>query len=234
MPTIRLFSTLAVRLALDAGVIDDFTRAGGVEVETVFDPTNVLLQRIAAGDRPDVMIGVRSQLDGLANDGVLDASSLVDIARVGVGLAAEPGSGELPDISTVDELKSALLGARSVAYSRTGASGVYFASLIAALGIREEIDARATVIEKGFTAEAVLDGRADLAVQQLSELRFVPQARLVGPLPEAAQHYTVFAAAAGSDAKDREAADSLVAHLGAAKSVERYLEAGLEAPGPTR
>ncbi|MCD0445425.1 substrate-binding domain-containing protein [Glycomyces sp. A-F 0318] len=227
--TIRLFSTLAVRLALDEGVVDGFTRATGHAVETVYDPTNVLLERIAGGDLPDVMIGVRSQLDGLAGDGVLAGPSLTDIARVGVGIAAAPGAGPLPDLSTVDSLKAALLGARSVAYSRTGASGVYFASLLGQLGIAAAVNARATVVEKGFTAQALLDGRADLAVQQLSELRFVPEARLAGLLPDAVQHYTVFAAGVGARAREREAAQGLVEHLAAPDAVGRYLAAGLEA-----
>lgn len=229
MSTIRLFSTLAVRLALDDGVLDGFAAASGHAIETVYDPTNVLLRRIQERDLPDVMIGVSAQLYGLVEEGVLEGSSHTDIARVGVGIAAPPGEGALPDISTVDALSAALLGARSVAYSRTGASGVYFASLLARLGIADAVDARATVVEKGFTAEAVTDGRADLAVQQLSELRFVPQARLVGPLPDAAQHYTVFAAATGTGAREPEAARALVDHLASAGSVERYRAAGLEA-----
>ncbi|MFB9659791.1 substrate-binding domain-containing protein [Glycomyces mayteni] len=222
---IRLFSTLAVRLALDAGVLDDFTAATGHEVATVYDPTNVLLRRIEDRDLPDVMIGVGGQLAELVAAGVLDEAA--EIAKVGVGVAAPPGGGDLPDISTVDALKAALVAARSVAYSRTGASGVYFASLLGDLGIADRVNARATVVEKGFVAETLLDGRADLAVQQLSELRFVPQARLVGPLPEAAQHYTVFAAATGAGAG--EAARALVAHLASPAALARYRDAGLEA-----
>jgi len=231
MSTIRLFSTLAVRLALDAGVLDDFTAATGHAIATIYDPTNVLLQRIEDGDLPDVMIGVGSQLRDLAEAGVLDGSSLADIARVGVGIAAPPGAGTLPSIATVEHLRAALLGARSVAYSRTGASGVYFASLLAELGIADAVDDRATVVEKGFTAAAVIDGRADLAVQQLSELRFVPEARLVGPLPDAAQHYTVFAAATGTALRDRAASRALVDHLASSEARERYRAAGLEAIG---
>lgn len=224
MKPVRLFSTLAVRLALDAGVLADFTADTGHEVEAVYDPTNVLLQRIEHRDHPDVMIGVGHQLAELVAAGVLDEA--VEIARVGVGVAAPPGEGELPDISTVESLKAALVAARSVAYSQTGASGVYFASLIADLGIADRVNARATVVEKGFVAETLLDGRADLAVQQLSELRFVPEARLVGPLPEAAQHYTVFAAATGAGAD--EAARALVAHLASPAAVARYRDTGLE------
>jgi hypothetical protein len=37
----------------------------------------------------------------------------------------------------------------------------------------EAINARATIIEKGLVAEALLTGAADIAVQQLSELATV-------------------------------------------------------------
>nr|WP_172652691.1 hypothetical protein [Rhodococcus opacus] len=37
-----------------------------------------------------------------------------------------------------------------------------------------------------------------MAIQQLSELRFIPKVQIVGPLPESVQHYTEFAAALGT------------------------------------
>ena len=97
-----------------------------------------------------------------------------------------------PAVGSVTELVRALTGARSVAYSRTGASGIYFARLLRELGIGDEVDTRATVVERGFTAEALLDGRAALAVQQISELHTVGGVDVVGPLPEPVQHYTEF------------------------------------------
>ena len=66
-----------------------------------------------------------------------------------------------------------MLGARSVAYSRLGASGILFAKLIERLGIASEINARAVIIPQGFTAEKLVTGEADLAVQQISELKQV-------------------------------------------------------------
>lgn len=228
MPTITLFSTLAVRKALDEGILAGFTDATGIRVDPTFDPTNVLLDHIEAGARPDVMIGVTAQLDPLGAAGVVDLSTRVPIATVGVGVAASPDV-RVPDISSVDALVSALLAARSVAYSRTGASGVYFAALLDRLGIADEVNARATVVEKGFTALAVIDGRADLAIQQLSELVFVPEAVLVGPLPDAVQHHTEFAAvvgAAGAGAAGAGAPaprDSRLEALAAGAAFVRYL-----------
>jgi molybdate transport system substrate-binding protein len=188
---ISLFSALSVRKALDDLPLDQF------DVEITFDPTSVLVNRITAGVRPDVLIAMTESFPAL--EASIDLSSRVALAKTGVGVAVARGQ-DAPDISTVEALRTALTEARSVAYSRTGASGIYFAKLIEDLGVAAEVNARATVIEKGFTAHAVVDGRADLAVQQMSELKFVPEAQVVGPLPETVQHHNELSIALGIDA----------------------------------
>ncbi|MER7350612.1 class II aldolase/adducin family protein [Streptomyces aurantiacus] len=226
---VALFSALAIKKALDDVVLEAFTSTTGIGVEGVYEPTNVLLEQIAGGARPDVMVGVTGGLEKLAASGVLDASSLRPLARVGIGVAVPPGAPAV-DLSSTRALVRALTSARSVAYSRTGASGVAFAALLERLGIAEEVNSRATVVEKGFTALAVTDGRADLAVQQLSELRFVPEARVVGPFPEEVQHYTDLSVALGAHAARDPEATALLRHLTAAPAREAYRVAGLEDP----
>ena len=49
---------------------------------------------------------------------------------------------------------------------------IFFAGLIERLGIAAEINARATIVEAGTTADGLVDGRGDLAVQQVSEIAF--------------------------------------------------------------
>ncbi|MEV0443830.1 class II aldolase/adducin family protein [Streptomyces spectabilis] len=226
---VALFSALAIKKALDDTVLEAFTSTTGIDVDGVYEPTNVLLRQIEGGARPDVLVGVTGALEKLAASGVLSAPSLRPLARVGIGVAVPPGAPAV-DIATTEALVRALTSARSVAYSRTGASGVAFAALLERLGIADEVNSRATVVEKGFTALAVTDGRADLAVQQLSELRFVPRARVVGPFPEEAQHYTDLSAALGADAVDRAGAGALLRHLTSAPARAAYRAAGLEDP----
>ena len=70
------------------------------------------------------------------------------------------------------------------AYAELGANVVISARSQDRLDrIAAEINARAT-ITAGFTAERLIDGSADIAVQQLSELKQVAGAELVGPLVE--------------------------------------------------
>lgn len=212
MDKITLFSTLAVRKPLEETILPAFAALTGIEVRPVFDPTTQLFRRIESREPFDVIIGVADSLVTLAGQGAIKPSTVVKVASTQVGLAVPPGT-EIPDISDPARFLDLLLSARSVAYSRTGASGRYFAKLIATLGIAEEIDQRSTIIEKGFTADALIDGRADIAVQQLSELRFVPDARVAGPFPRPFQHVTPFSAALNSSTDLAAEAHTLLQHL---------------------
>ncbi|WP_232666781.1 substrate-binding domain-containing protein [Pseudonocardia sp. TRM90224] len=220
---INLFSTLAVQAAVSAEILPAFEAQHGAVVEATYDPTTVLMRRIDDGARPDVVIAT---VESLGSSPHVVAGSVTPIASTGVGVAVAPGAAR-PPIGTVDELVAALLAARSVAYSRSGASGIYFAGLLEKLGIAEEVNARATVIEKGFTALAVVDGRADLAIQQVSELRFVRDADILGPLPDEVQHHTRFAAAIGTTSTSPLAGE-LVRHLAAPAAASSYARAGLD------
>ncbi|MGX9899779.1 hypothetical protein ACW0JT_07415 [Arthrobacter sp. SA17] len=82
----------------------------------------------------------------------------------------------------------------------------------------------AAVVDQGYTALALLDGRSDLAVQQLSELRAVPGVRIAGPLPDPVQHHTHF-----SIAMDPKAAGHGAAEGGAAVELFTFLTAGAAA-----
>ena len=197
-PALSLFCAFALKQAVEHTILPAYIAAGGARVEATFEPTFRLLTRIDSGARPDVIAGITSTLKDLAAaDIVMDPRP---VARTGVGAAVPPGAAA-PDISTLDAFVSVVTGARSVAYSRSGPSGIYFARLLERLGIAGQVTARATVVDSGPTAAALLDGRADLAIHQLSELILVPEATIVGPIPEAVQEYTYFSTALGTGSR---------------------------------
>ncbi|WP_050722359.1 substrate-binding domain-containing protein [Microbacterium sp. GCS4] len=189
---ISLYSGLVVKQALEETVIPAFEEATGERVETTFEPTTVLLDRIAAGARPDLVLGVSASVRELAEDGVLDPRQVADIAVSAVGFARLPESA-----APVDDGEAAFLdylrAAPAVAYTLSGASGLHFMSLLRERGLLDEIDERAVRFPAGLTAEAVVDGRATVAIQQISELRSVPGPHIVAPMPEALQSYGRFA-----------------------------------------
>jgi molybdate transport system substrate-binding protein len=223
---IRILSTLAVQGALP-GLITRFEQAAGAKVAADFAPTNGLLARIKAGEMADVAILTREGIDGLVRLGILDGRTVVDLVRSLVGIAVKAGAPR-PDIATPEALKRTLLQAGSIAYSKIGASGVFFAGLIQRLGISDAVNAKATIIPSGLTAELAARGEVEMAVQQLSELKLVAGIDIVGPLPASLQTPTVFAAAAFSASGDASAALGFLRLLTSAEAAAAFRAAGLE------
>jgi molybdate transport system substrate-binding protein len=207
--SISILSTIAVDILVKQVVLPQAKEAG-IEANIAWDPTTVLMRRVEGGERADAIIATDEAIESLTACGIVSAASTVAVAKAFIGIAVRQGEPR-PDISTVTALKDALLAARSVAYSRTGASGIYFAGLIQRLGIADAVNARATIIPSGFTAEMLATGDADLAIQQVSELMTVAAAEIVGPLPDEVQTYANFSAAVFSDTPNQEAAADFLA-----------------------
>ena len=224
--TIRVRSTLALKGAVH-GLASQYQAAGGAPIEADFAPTLALLERLRAGEAADVVILTREGLDEVAREGRVVAESCVDLARSWVGIAVKAGAPH-PDISTEAALRAALLGARSVAYSRLGASGILFAKLIGRLGIASDINARAVIIPQGFTAEKLVTGEADLAVQQISELKQVAGIEVVGPIPRELQTPAVFSAGRMAATDKAAEAGRLLRFLASGEVAPVLRESGLD------
>jgi molybdate transport system substrate-binding protein len=222
---VRLLSTLALMGAV-RGLAGRYQAAGGAVIDADFAPTLALLDRLHHGEAADVVILTREGLDELAAEGIVVPESRVDLARSFVGVAVKAGA-EHPDIATESALRAALLGAR-VAYSRIGASGILFARLIEQMGIASVVNASARIIPSGFTAELLATGDADLAVQQISELKQVPGVEVIGPIPLQMQSPAVFSAGRLAASRKVVHADQLLKYLGSPEVAPVLRESGLE------
>jgi molybdate transport system substrate-binding protein len=223
---VRVLSTLALKGAISS-LAGRYQADSGVRIDADFAPTLALLERLRGGEDADVVILTKEALDDLAAKGAVIADSCVDLARSFVGIAVKQGA-DHPDIATEAALRATLLGARSVAYSRIGASGILFARLIEQLGIASEINARAIVIPSGFTAERLVTDEADLAVQQISELKLVAGIEVVGPIPHHLQTPAVFSAGRLAASKRAEPSDRLLRFLASPEVAPVLRESGLE------
>ena len=222
---VRLLSTLALRGVVHS-LAGRYEAASGVRIDADFAPTLALLDRLRGGEGADVVILTREGLDELAAEGTVVADSCVDLARSYVGIAVKAGAAH-PDIATEAALRATLMGAASVAYSRIGASGIFFAQLIERMGIAPEINARARIVPSGFTAERLVTGEADLAVQQISELKQVMGIDIVGPIPLQMQTPAVFSAGRLAASKQTVQADALVKYLASPEAAPALRESGL-------
>ena len=219
MAPLRVLSTLAFASVLQA-LRPGFEAAHGVAVDALLLPTALLLPRIEAGERGDLALLTQAGLDGLAASGIVAPESRRAVAVSSVGLAV-PAGAPRPALATVADLLAALAAARAVAVSRAGASGQYFEALIDRLGVGDAVRAKAVVIDSGFTGELLRDGRADLAVQQVSELLAVPGIGVVGPFPPGLGAETVFGGAVFAGAGQAAAAAALLHALAAARDTLR-------------
>ena len=224
--TVRVLSTLALKGAVQS-LAGQYQAASGVRIDADFAPTLALLERLRRGEVADVVILTREGLDELAREGSVVAASCVDLARSYVGIAVKAGAAH-PDIATEPALRAALLAARSVAYSRLGASGILFAQLIERLGIAPDINARAVIIPQGFTAERLVTGEADLAVQQISELKQIAGIEVVGVIPRELQTPAVFSAGRMAASDKVAPSDQLLRFLASQDVAPVLRESGLE------
>jgi molybdate transport system substrate-binding protein len=143
--------------------------------------------------------------------------SRADVAKSGIGVAVRSGLPK-PDISSSEAVKTAVLAAKSVAYS-SGPSGFYLAALFQKMDISDRIKDKVKQPPSGVqVGELVARGEADLGFQQISELQHVKGIDYLGPLPAEIQEITVYSAGLHSASKVPEAGKALVQFLSGPKA----------------
>ena len=194
------------------------------------DTAGALQKRIAGGEAFDVVFSSPASLQPLAAK--LADQPPLPLAKVAIGVAVKRGA-PLPDISTVDAFRNLLLQAKSVAYidpAAGGSSGIYLDRLFERGGIAPQVRAKAVLVPGGLVATRVVDGQAEVAIHQISEILAVPDAVLVGPLPAEIQNYTVYAGALAANTGQAEAARALLAALQGAGVAAILKDKGMERP----
>jgi molybdate transport system substrate-binding protein len=222
---LKIFGSNALRTVLLA-CLPAFERANNVKAEVNFGSTNRTLEVMRGGASADLVIATAGAIDDLTREGRLIAGTRVDLANAGIGACVRAGAPR-PDISTVDALKRTLFDAQSIAHSKVGQSGIHMAKVIEQLGIADAIRHKVTVNASGLVAELVVRGEVELAFQQISELLAVKGIDLVGPLPDAVQMTSLFAAAIGHGTGQRAAAGALIRALASDDSKRVMRENGL-------
>ena len=215
----------------------DFEKQTGHRLKVENDTAGALQRRVAAGEAFDVLVITPAALAQLVQAGkVMDGSKNEGanrlLARVAIGVAVKNGA-VAPDISTVGAFQNALLSARAVAYidpAAGGSSGIYLSQLFEKWGMAERIKAKAVLVPGGLVAERVVNGQADIAIHQISEILAVSGATLVGPIPAEIQNYTVYAGGVSAAAAEPAAARALLDALAGPAAAAVLKSKGMEAP----
>jgi len=183
--------------------------------------------RLQRGEAVDVVIVAAAALDDLIKAGTVVNGSRVDLARSAIGVAVRAGA-PVPDISSPDALKRALLQAKSIAYSASVSGDYVSTELFQRLGIAAETLGKSRRIEGERVAAVVARGEAEIGFQQISELLPVAGITYVGPLPNEIQRVTVFSAGVAVSAKSPDAARALIRFLASPAAAAAIEKTGLE------
>lgn len=209
-----------------------FTARTGIRLRRVLGASmgrtpQAIPNRLADGERADVVILAQQSLQQLMLNGLVRAGTDVDLVRSKIAMVVKAGAPK-PGIADAEQLRQALLAARSVAYSDS-ASGVYLTrELFPRLGIVEEMAAKAAAISGRPVAKAVASGEFEIGFQQLSELLPIAGVTIVGLLPPELQRVTIFAGGIATSAGDVGGAQMLLRFLSSPDAVEAIRDAGLE------
>jgi molybdate transport system substrate-binding protein len=223
---IGVLTSNSSRTVLDA-LAPAFERASGLRCAVRFDSAKSMLARIEGGETGDIVILGAAVLEDLEKLGTIRAGSRRLFARSRVGVAVREGAPK-PDISTVEAFKRALLDAKSVAHTVHGASGMYVPILLERLGIAAQVKPKTVTRPGGYIGGVVASGEAEMAVQQIVELKAVPGIDIVGPLPDEIQQVIETAAGIFTASAQPDAAEELIRFLLAPAAARVFEEVGLE------
>jgi molybdate transport system substrate-binding protein len=226
---VTVLSTLALRGMLER-FRAQFEQSLGARLEFRFGATQAILKELESAARdawPDLLALTAEAMQQLQKAGRVPQVTV--LGSSGVGVAVRAGAPK-PDIGSLDAFKRAITGAKSVAHSKVGASGLYFTELLEKLGIAGQVRKR-VVVEQGPVGLAVARGEAEIGVQQLCELAPVAGIDIVGGLPEPIQRMTQFAAGVPANAANAQGGAALLKLL-CSESVRAAMPAAGIRPAP--
>jgi molybdate transport system substrate-binding protein len=226
---IKVFSTIGVQSALEE-LAPKFESATGHKLNITWATAAILVKRVQSGESADLYVLTKQSLDALTADGKASAGADAAFASSGMAMVVKKGSPK-PDIATPDAFKQALLNAKAIAYSNPaagGASGVYFAKLLERMGIADKMKEKTKhPPPSGNAAHLVINGEADLAIQQEPEVISVAGVDLVGRLPAEINNITGYSAGIGKESKQAEGARALIKFLHTPEAAAMFKAKGL-------
>ena len=236
MAAIKVMSAGAVK-SMVAALGAEYERETGNTLDLNFGTAGSLRDRIKGGEVADLVILSESAIAELGKLGFVVRGSSVDLGRTVTGVVVREGA-PVPDISTPEAFKRALLNARSVAYTDPkagGSGGIMFAALLQRLGIADDINKKAVLGKGGHdVAVSIAEGRAELGTTFISEVLPVKGAKVVGPLPGELHSANTYSAAIHARAQDSAHASDFLRKLTDPASRPRWTAAGLEPAFPDR
>lgn len=210
---LRVWSGGAVKAGL-APAADLYEQRTGVAVALEFQPMGPLIKRLAGEALPDLLVLTREAMDDAERRNLIAADTRAEVGRVAIGVTVRK-SAPVPDISTPEAFRAAVLAARSIVYidPKRGASGAHVVKILEKLDLTEAVKAKTVLGAGGAVVEPVAQGEIELGIHQITAMLEVPGVRVIGPLPPALQKETVYVGAASLTTRRRTEAVEFLGFL---------------------
>ncbi|MCC6775691.1 MAG: substrate-binding domain-containing protein [Hyphomicrobiales bacterium] len=211
-----------------------FTQATGDTVDFTFGTIGGVRKRLSAGEKADVIMGTAPAIADMEQSGIIVAGTRRELGRTLTGICVRAGA-PIPDISTPESFKQAMLAARSVAYTNPeagGTSGIYLVGLLGRLGIADAVGRKSLLCVNGDdVVEKVLSGEAELGSTFISEIVPIAGVALVGALPAAIENATTYAAGVMAGSARQQDGARFIAMLTAPAERAAWMSLGFEPAG---
>ena len=225
-------SAAAVRAGL-ATLPDRFAASTGGHVKFIFGTAGGTKDLVISGIPFDLAIAPPAVINDLVQRGFLVEGRGGPLGITRLGVAVRAGSNR-PALGSTDDFKAALLLAPSIGLAdpSTGATtGVYFAKLLAELGIADAIRSKVKIYRDGNGAmEALAKGEVAIAAGQISEVLPVSGVDLAGPLPDAIQLKTTYSVGMSAKSANPDAAIALLAAMSSPETKAELQASGFDVP----
>ncbi len=227
--TIRLLSAGSIEPGLVAAV-EAYNAQGADQVQITWATTPAIRERMANNEVFDIVIASNAAVDDFTQQQKVAGDRRVPVGRVGIGVVAR-NDVDVPDISSVDALKQAVLNAESVVYNRAS-SGLYVETLMKKLELYEQIQEKTKRFDNGPAMMAhLISGKGnEIAFGAIIEiLMFRDQGlKLAAPLPPEVQHWTAYVAAPMVAAPNAAGAQSFLDYLATLPAKALFATHGIE------
>jgi molybdate transport system substrate-binding protein len=214
-------------------IIPRFESGSGHRVIFDYGTVGGMAARIQDGEFADVIIASEPQIAELEKHSKIVFGSRTDLAKTGIGIFVRKGTPK-PDISSVDSFKRTMLASKSIGWNDPVAGApvsIYMLGVFERLGISQEMKSKTVVFKKRSERfEAVARGDVEIGFNQISEIVAATGVDLVGPLPAAIQHYTLFSAGIVANSANKDAAQALLRFISAPDAKAVMKAKGFETP----
>ena len=149
-----------------------FERRSGHRLNALYDTMSGIAARVAAREALDVLVMPVPLIEAYVKDGTVQPAGRAALANISLAVGVRAG-GPVPDVSTPEKLRAALLSARAVVHAPPDAtpSGAHSDKIIKQLGLADALAGR--VIHKAGLAGGVAmiaSGEAEMGVFPNSEI----------------------------------------------------------------